>query len=165
MSRWRLNDLFLTGVCLTNYYRALHGAPPLSYSSTLQSYAVSCAAKGASSCLLQNCATGGSGSNAYELRTTDPNAVPPTICVAINAWYQEISMYRFSNQPWTDNSVNFHAIGHFSQLVWKSTTAVGCGWQRSSCAGRTCFFLNCNYSPPGNMVSNQEFYDNVRPRN
>jgi hypothetical protein len=156
---------FPSGVCLINYYRALHGAPPLSYSTTLQTYAVNCAAKGASSCQLQNCATGGSGSNAYELLTSDPNAQPPSICVAINSWYQEVSLYRFTSQPWTDNSRNFHAIGHFSQLVWKSTKTVGCGWQRSTCSGRTCFFLNCNYYPAGNVASDQYFYNNVSPRN
>lgn len=42
--------------------------------------------------------------------------------------------------------------GHFSQLVWKSTTSVGCG--RSACDGRggvPGWLVVCEYWPAGNV--------------
>ena len=50
------------------------------------------------------------------------------------------------------------ATGHFTQVVWKATTDVGCGWAR--CVFGT--FLVCNYKGPGNYEG--RFPENVLPR-
>ena len=43
-------------------------------------------------------------------------------------------------------------MGHFTQLVWKGSTQIGCGV--ASCGGQN--FWVCRYSPPGNFnVSTQ----------
>jgi hypothetical protein len=49
---------------------------------------------------------------------------------------------------------NFGAWGHFSQIVWKGTTGVGCA--TSYCATLqgatfTNYFTVCNYYPPGKL--------------
>jgi hypothetical protein len=45
---------------------------------------------------------------------------------AINDWYQEVKDFK-----WPTDYGNFYTdgatVGHFTQLVWKSTTRVGCG--------------------------------------
>ena len=46
------------------------------------------------------------------------------------------------------------ATGHFTQVVWKSTTGLGCGFN----AG--CRMYVCNYSPPGNFLG--QFDANVQ---
>jgi len=65
----------------------------------------------------------------------------------------------------------FDGYGHYTQIVWKGTTAVGCA--TVDCTGKgngpnglgnvasdvTPVFTVCNYSPPGNYLG--EFADNV----
>lgn len=45
------------------------------------------------------------------------------------------------------------ASGHFSQMVWKGTTQLGCGYS----AG--CKMYVCHYNPPGNVIG--QFAANV----
>jgi hypothetical protein len=47
------------------------------------------------------------------------------------------------------------ATGHATQLLWRASTQLGCGWA----AG--CQLLVCRYSPPGNVLG--EFAQNVMP--
>ncbi|KAI9840922.1 MAG: hypothetical protein M1838_003859 [Thelocarpon superellum] len=64
----------------------------------------------------------------------------------------------------TPDMSNFESWGHFSQLVWKGTTHVGC-YTKTDCGfggeevqnGNTV----CNYGPPGNMGG--EYGANVLP--
>lgn len=58
----------------------------------------------------------------------------------------------------------FEQWGHFSQIVWKSTTHVGCATVMCNGLGNIDSssplpFTVCNYSPPGNY--NGEYADNV----
>jgi hypothetical protein len=53
--------------------------------------------------------------------------------------------------------------GHFTQLVWKDTTSVGCG--RTECNGRDDggapgWYLVCEYWPHGNVIG--AFEENVQ---
>lgn len=47
---------------------------------------------------------------------------------SIEAWGNEASQYDFSSGDFSEST------GHFTQLVWKATTAVGCG--RKFCNGQ-----------------------------
>lgn len=54
--------------------------------------------------------------------------------------------------PWASEAGNWpggndfvFAAGHFTQLVWKSTTAVGCG--SASCPGGN--LIVCHFNAPG----------------
>jgi hypothetical protein len=57
----------------------------------------------------------------------------------VAAWYSEVSSYSFSSPGWSG------ATGHFTQLVWKDTTKVGCGYN-ARCPMTTYV---CQYSPAG----------------
>jgi len=50
---------------------------------------------------------------------------------------------------------NWRDIGHYTQIVWRSTTHVGCGLATSAATGRDIFVAR--YAPPGN-VRNQLVY-------
>ncbi|MGN7613714.1 CAP domain-containing protein [Magnetococcales bacterium HHB-1] len=46
------------------------------------------------------------------------------------------------------------ACGHYTQIVWKSTEYVGCGF--AICAGKAQIWV-CNYSPPGNYIGQRPY--------
>ena len=70
----------------------------------------------------------------------------------INDWYGEISAYDFTTGTSTGGD-----IGHFTQVVWKSTKHVGCAL--ASCGEND--LLVCQYSPAGNVGG--QYLDNVPP--
>lgn len=155
------------GLCLANFYRQRHGSPLLTYNKTLEGYAQQCVANTSSFCVLNDCTTGLSGTSAYELETTKVNRTAPTACDALTAWYIEVAQYVFSKTPFTDNLALFDdpntPIGHFSQLMWRNSSSIGCGTaSKAGCVDNTfspplqltnSWFINCNYWPPGNLVA------------
>ena len=64
---------------------------------------------------------------------------------ASTAWYNEINDYKYSAIGSTANESVM--IGHYTQMVWKSTTQVGIALARSS-SGKE--YIVARYSPPGN---------------
>jgi len=63
---------------------------------------------------------------------------------AVASWYNEIYNYNFA----TGTKLNDGKIGHFTQLVWDSSTKLGCGVAKS--AGGT--YVVSRYLPAGNTV-------------
>jgi pathogenesis-related protein 1 len=56
---------------------------------------------------------------------------------------------------WVAESHNPHALNHYTQMVWHSTTHVGCATAEKRGMTSNGFhavgvYLNCRYSPPGN---------------
>jgi len=72
---------------------------------------------------------------------------------AITNWYNEINMYNYGSPGFGMNT------GHFTQVVWKSTTKVGVGIATN---GRTIWVVG-RYSPSGNMNMPGYFARNVQP--
>ncbi|KAL7421214.1 hypothetical protein Q5752_004099 [Cryptotrichosporon argae] len=80
---------------------------------------------------------------------------------AVQLWMDEASSYDWSNPGYSD------ATGHFTQVVWKASTELGC--YTTSCAAGTLFgaeygtsyVATCEYRPVGNVVNAGEFQDNV----
>jgi hypothetical protein len=119
----------------------------------VQAWAKNLASQG---CGLKHGGYGNAGQNLYAVwGNTDMSCVSAT-----EAWYSEVSQYMFTRTPWTSNQPNFKNIGHFTQMVWKSSTQLGCG----AAKGANCYVVSCHYSPAGNMVGDSSFYANVLPR-
>ena len=72
-------------------------------------------------------------------------------CFAL--WYDEITQYNYSIPMYSPNT------GHFTQVVWKDSTEVGCGYK--SCPGWWGYYMVCEYNPKGNML--WSFKENVLP--
>jgi hypothetical protein len=72
---------------------------------------------------------------------------------AVDAWYNEVKLYDFSNPGWNT------ATGHFTALVWKSTTKLGCAIN-SACSWPTYV---CQYGPPGNVIG-LDWSEEVKPK-
>ncbi|KIY97556.1 Protein PRY1 [Monoraphidium neglectum] len=120
-----------------NELRARHGAAPLSWDAPLAAQAQGYA---------DGCPNGHSGmSGVGENLAWGYSSFEE----AVNAWYNEVSSYDY-------NAATFSgATGHFTQVVWKGTTKLGCG-SNPSCGMKTYV---CQYTPPGNVMG--EFADNV----
>ncbi|QEU60422.1 Pry3 [Kluyveromyces lactis] len=127
-----------------NAKRALHkDTPALSWSDELASYA-------------QNYADGYdcSGSLTHSYGSYGENlAIGYGTTGAVDGWYDEIKDYSYSNPVYSPGT------GHFTQVVWKSTTKVGCGIKQ--CGDVWGQYIICSYDPAGNMEG--EFGSNVEP--
>jgi len=119
-----------------NEYRAIHGVPAVTWNQTLADYA----ANYASQCSTQH-SGGDYGENLAYGGYTNP-------AYYIYLWYQEGENYNYSNPGFSVST------GHFTQVVWKDTTQIGCGWV-TSCAGTLGSYypnyLACEYQPYGNV--------------
>jgi len=129
-----------------NFYRGEHNASALTWNATSATYATSWAG---------NCEFKHSGGPTGEnLVAGYPNAT-----ASVDAWGLEREQYNWKKPGFSEGT------GHFTQVVWKNTTSVGCG--RKSCQGKggtPGFFVVCEYYPPGNVEgdNNQFFADNVQ---
>jgi pathogenesis-related protein 1 len=65
-----------------------------------------------------------------------------------NSWGNEIKDYNYS-----ENSCS-GVCGHYTQVVWKETTEVGCA--RSVCDDKSQIWV-CSYSPAGNMAGKRPY--------
>lgn len=121
-----------------NLYRAAHGAPALTWSPVLQKQATDWAQRLAREEKLYHRQPNRYGENIYWISGGDLDAV-----AAVDAWYGEIEAYDFAKGGFSAET------GHFTQVVWASTTELGCGWARSRSGA---IFIVCNYNPPGNVL-------------
>lgn len=127
-----------------NNKRSLHkDTPSLSWSDELASYAQDYADKYDCSGTLTH--SGGKyGENL---------AVGYDATGSVDAWYNEIDSYDYSNPTFSSST------GHFTQVVWKSSTELGCGIKK--CGSYWGSYVICSYNPAGNYLG--KFADNVEP--
>jgi pathogenesis-related protein 1 len=85
---------------------------------------------------------------------------------AVESWVAEVDCWDYGtilgNGTPTANSErcdaacidaqNSSGCGHYTQVVWRSTREVGCGYATCEVQGLTAQVWVCNYSPPGNFV-------------
>ncbi|GCE15577.1 CAP domain-containing protein [Tengunoibacter tsumagoiensis] len=57
---------------------------------------------------------------------------------------------QFKPGIYPDVSKDGGTVGHYSQMIWRTTTSVGCGFATDSTTGQD--YLVCRYSPAGNMA-------------
>jgi hypothetical protein len=132
-----------------NRLRGLHCTPALRWSKKLADDA----AVSANRCLMAH--------NRKELEAQDENenlhggsggADYTSAQASVNSWYREDKNYSFSspNLVFADgenNNPNAKMNGHFTQLLWKATSHVGCA--SKLCGEKTIW--SCRYWRPGNF--------------
>ncbi|KAH7107821.1 CAP domain-containing protein [Auriculariales sp. MPI-PUGE-AT-0066] len=82
---------------------------------------------------------------------------------AVTSWVNEQDKYDYNNPGFSMDT------GHFTQVVWKSTTAIGCAYADCPSStgpfgdgyGPTWRLHSCMYTPPGNYAD--QYGDNVTP--
>ncbi|KAG0673136.1 hypothetical protein C6P40_003195 [Pichia californica] len=115
-----------------NAKRALHGVSDLTWDSTLEAYAQAYADK-------YDC----SGSLTHSGGAYGENlALGYTTTGSVDAWYSEGNDYTYGSAC--------SVYDHFTQVIWKSTTKVGCGYKYCNSYWGT--YIVCSYDPAGNYV-------------
>ncbi|EFJ52849.1 hypothetical protein VOLCADRAFT_102802 [Volvox carteri f. nagariensis] len=156
-------------VSVTNAYRARHRAPNLAWSSLLANGSLAYAKVLAKKCDSYHSSGKTYGENLMLIKRY-PSPQKWDGCVsAINAWYSEVQNFDFEAElPYSDNDLA--ATGHFTQLVWRSTTYFGCGmagdnvempFYNGVMVTWGCKMVVCRFVRPGNYMSDMEFLKNA----
>ncbi|GAB0133539.1 hypothetical protein EsDP_00001946 [Epichloe bromicola] len=131
--QWGTTQVFASAILnSTNFYRRQHNASDVAWNKTLADFAGRYLDG-------SDCRFGHSG-GPYGENLAEGY---PSAAASVEGWGEERNRYSFDKAEFS------HETGHFTQLVWKSTTAVGCG--RRLC-GRSGWYLACEYWPRGNVV-------------
>lgn len=128
-----------------NTYRQAAGVDPLKWSESLAAGAAEWARHLAETHQLQHSKDPDFGENLWM-----GSAGRYTLAQMVKSWGDE-KRYFVAGKPFPDvsSSGNWRDVGHYTQMIWRNTTAVGCGVGRDS----KYDYLVCRYSPPGNIIS------------
>lgn len=136
-----------------NDWRRVVDVPPLKWSAELERSAQQVVDQlAAGTCELKH--SGGKyGENLHKsgaLKWTDGRVEhsPESPAQIVAAWGSEADSYR-----WADNACS-GVCGHYTQVVWKDTKAVGCA--RARCANNDDVVV-CQYDPAGNIRGQRPF--------
>lgn len=61
-------------------------------------------------------------------------------------WADEKALFQYGTFPYLSTDGNWASVGHYTQMVWRNTTEIGCAAATSS----GWDYLVCRYNPPGN---------------
>jgi len=109
---------------------------------------------------------GGYGENIAMAGTTRAvMAKSPAYVKSTDMWYSEIQFWDFTTNAKSLSAPEKEATGHFTQVVWRNTKQVRCGYATYQTEGSgytfNNFYVTCQYYPPGNY--NNLYADNVGP--
>jgi hypothetical protein len=127
-----------------NSYRAILGLSSVAYDGKLAAYAQKHAASMAAGSHPFAHSQGPYGENQSMSTGRDDKSLTGAECT--KAWFLEFEMYNGEGIPYPPSKL-FEKYGHFTQVMWPTTTRVGC----ASASGRRGTFVVCEYEPRGNV--------------
>jgi pathogenesis-related protein 1 len=135
---------------LHNKARSDVGVGPLAWSKNLAVYAQSWADHLAStSCRMEHRPRSGQWKQEHGENLLIGKVGYHGVVDAVRAWEREKSMYHGAAL----NSSNWYHSGHYTQMVWKNTSQIGCA--KAECRGNV--IVVCNYDPPGNILGQKPY--------
>ncbi|GJP63317.1 hypothetical protein CLOP_g20389 [Closterium sp. NIES-67] len=72
--------------------------------------------------------------------------------MAVQSWVAEKADWTYSPVP--EGCADGRMCGHYTQVVWRDTTHVGCA--SAQCPDGSSMWV-CDYSPPGNFIGSIPF--------
>ncbi|XP_066538282.1 GLI pathogenesis-related 2, like [Hoplias malabaricus] len=134
-----------------NEYRKKHQVPPLKCSKKLCTEAKRYAESLASTRILKHSAESSRGSCGENLAWASYDQPGQDVS---DRWYNEVNQYNFNHPGFSS------ATGHFTAMVWKSSTKLGVG---KAVASDGSTFVVARYFPAGNITNQGHFQANVLP--
>ncbi len=136
-----------------NYWREKVDSPPLVWSEELAAYAQEWAneLKKSNKCKMEHRPDKGKfaqlyGENLYWSK--GKNRAPIEV---VDAWASELEYW---NEETLECNKEWWYCGHYTQLVWHTSTEVGCAMV--TCDGGEELWV-CNYNPPGNWIGEKPY--------
>jgi hypothetical protein len=128
-----------------NAYRASLGLPPLRWSDRLAADAQQWADHLAETGTFEH---SGAGQN-----LAMATAGTESLTQLVDLWGSEQAHFTDGYFPAISTTGNWMDVGHYSQIIWRTTTEVGCGFAENE--GRD--ILVCDYDPPGNVMGERAY--------
>ena len=132
-----------------NYWRQKVDVPPLVWSDevakTAQRWANELAKRG---CEMEHSQGKGEFANGYGENLYWSDGMANTPDKIVDSWASEIEFFNEGT-----GKCKGGVCGHYTQVVWKKTTAVGCAMAK--CGSQEIWV--CNYNPPGNYVGQKPY--------
>lgn len=128
-----------------NSLRADFGSPPLHWNPTLAAHALDYAKTLTDTGQLQHSPRAGRESERENLSLSPHRA--SSLQRMFDTWGSERRYFQPGIFPNVSINGDWMSVAHYTQIVWPTTTEVGCGFY----AGRRFDGLVCRYSPPGNI--------------
>jgi hypothetical protein len=122
-----------------NKYRAEVKVPPLQWSEDLAASAQQWADRLAQTGTLKHSKAG------ENLAQGTTGAF--SVTQLVDMWGAEKKFFRKGTFPNVSSTGNWADVGHYTQVIWRNTTEVGCGLAR----GNGKDVLVCHYNPAGNF--------------
>ena len=146
-------DPFAATLAAHNKVRQSHGLSPLIWSDKLASYSQEWAnhlSQGSQCQMYHRSGTPPFGENLYRSSALvwsngKREIAPVSIENVVKAWADEEKWYNYQRNI----CLSGKQCGHYTQIVWQSTTEVGCAM--SVCADKSQTWV-CSYNPPGNYL-------------
>lgn len=134
-----------------NRYRAEVGVPTLQWSDDLANQAYAWASQLAATGSFEHSHTDGQGENLWK---GGPPGDGFTFTHMVDDWGNEKQYFAGGVFPDVSTTGNWGDVGHYTQLVWRDTSQVGCGCVDGPDGTR---YLVCRYASPGNFTGQAVF--------
>ena len=125
-----------------NRYRAEVGVPPLKWSDTLSNSSQQWADQLAATGTFQHSNAQGVGENIW-MGTSNRYSITSMV----DSWGSEKQFFTPGIFPDVSTTGNWSDVGHYTQMIWRDTTEVGC----AVATGANNDYFVCQYSPAGNF--------------
>jgi hypothetical protein len=133
-----------------NKYRAQVGVPPFVWSDDLANSAQQWVnTLSANSTFQHDPGNTGQGENIW-MGTSGTYSYAQMV----DSWGSEMKNFQNGVFPNVSTTGDWSAVGHYTQMVWRTTTSVGCAGLDGSDGN---YRLVCRYGPPGNVTGQQVF--------
>ncbi len=128
-----------------NMERTRVGVPPLRWSPALAAAAAAYGPSLATRLRLEHSPRGSRPGQSENLWRGSAGRFSPEQMVA--SWASERRYFRPGIFPAVSSTTRWMDVGHYTQMIWRGTTSVGCALYRA----RQWDYLICRYSPRGNI--------------